>query len=252
MQTHPWALATALTIPLFLAACGDDAQESAETTEEQAAQAQEDTQTSEDASAEAQTEAEDTAAWDVPTVQSDGVAVCLDLVTEQLGTDIRVHEIASFFAAGPDLEDSISLDEPPAKGELTSCDIQFQDPDDENALLQQSLDMETGEFAGPQPMEIRYSGDAAEFDLDDYVMDLSEVDASGIDDLVAQEEPAVDEVLSDFAWDGFWLSPPGPGSEVHELRLDVMGLLESNGLEVSGSLYLTPQGEVTLNNLTNF
>ena len=101
-------------------------------------------------------------------------------------------------------------------------------------------------------MEIRYAGDAAEFDLDDYVMDLSEVDTSGIDDLISQEEPAVDEVLSDFAWDRLWLSSPGPGSDVHELRLDVTGLLESNGLEVTGSLFLTPQGEVTLNNLTNF
>lgn len=253
MQTRAAVLVAALSLPFALVACGDptadrdiDAEISAMESERAAEEA---AAASAEAAASASAEA---TAWPVPTFQDAGPGVCVDLITDQLGTDLQVHEITSFFSGGPDLEDPPISGEVPAKGELTTCSISYQDPDDEIVLLQRDLDLETGEFEAPVQLEIQYSGDASEFDLDDYVMDLGELDVSGLPDIVAAEEPALEEVFSDFAWDAVRLMAPGPGSEVHELRLDVAGLIASNGLEENGAMYLTPQGEVTLNNLTNF
>lgn len=251
---HRSALIVALLISPTLVACGDSSLDRDLDQEVADLEAQRDAaDAAATSAAAAESAAAEAAAWPIPTMDEAGPTVCFDLVNEQIGTDLRVHEITSFFALGPDLEDpDLASGEAPPQGELDSCSIVYQDPDDELALLQRDLDLETGEFAEPVPLDLDVWGDPAEFDLDDYVMDLEQVDVSGLGDLLNGEEAAFDGVFSDYAWDRVWLSPPGGTSAEHEVRVDVTGLLETNGVEASGSLFLTPQGEVTLNNLTNF
>ena len=178
---------------------------------------------------------------------ADGPDVCFRLISEQLGKDLKVSEITSFFSAGSDID---SMARKPA-GEMTTCNVKYHSPDDARKLVSQDLNLGTGKFDPPKPLEITVMGNAADFRLDDYLIPLSQVNAAGLTSVMTSQKPALDKVYSQYAWDGVRLTAPGPFSDQHTLRLDVEGRLAANDIKENGYASVSVNGkDITTNNLT--
>lgn len=224
------ALSLAISLPLTLPACGDS-EESADVTAPDAVAAS-------DAAAEPEEAAE------VPTLAEDGPGVCFDRVTEHLGADAKVNEVYTSFSVGKEIDpDLINPEDTAPAGDLEQCNAQYQDPDDPNKLLQITMDVETGTFGDPAPMEISVmGGDASSFKLDDYVIALSEIDTAPLAKLMDQQQSKLDGAFSRHAWSNVRLSAPDTFSNVHLLRLDVSGRLRSNDIKESGYMEVSTSG----------
>ncbi len=177
---------------------------------------------------------------------ADGPDVCFRAISEQLGKDLKVSEITSFFSPGSDIDSNAKS---PA-GEMTTCTVKYQSPDDPRKLISQDLDIDTGKFDAPRPLEITVTGNAADFKLDDYLIPLSQVNAAALTTIMASEKPALEGVYSKYAWDGVRLSPPGPFSDKHTLRVDVDGRLAANDIKENGYASISVDGKnITTNHL---
>lgn len=180
-------------------------------------------------------------------ILSDGPGVCFDAITEHLGADTKVSEITSFFSTGSEIDSS----ETKPQGEMTICTVEYQSPDDPRKLVRTRLDIESGEFTPPQPIEITVMGNAAEFDLEDYLIPLSQIDASGLSSVMEAQKSRLSDVYSTYAWSGVRLSAPDAFSDTHTLRLDVEGRLASNDIKESGYASVSTDGKtITADHLT--
>jgi len=178
---------------------------------------------------------------------SDGPGVCFDAITEHLGADTKVSEITSFFSTGPEIDSS----EAKPRGEMTTCTVDYQSPEDPRKLVSTRLNIEGGEFTLPQPVEITVMGNAAEFNLEDYLIPLSQIDASGLTSVMEAQKSRLSDVYSSYAWSGVRLSAPDAFSDTHTLRLDVEGRLASNDIKESGYASVSTDGKtITADHLT--
>lgn len=178
---------------------------------------------------------------------SDGPDVCFDAITEHLGAETKVSEITSFFSTGPGIDGT----ETKPQGQMTICTVEYQSPDDPRKLVSTRLDIESGEFTPPQPIEITVMGNAAQFDLEDYLIPLSQIDASGLTSVMEAQKSRLGDVYSSYAWSGVRLSAPDAFSDTHTLRLDVEGRLASNDIKESGYASVSTDGKtITADHLT--
>ncbi|RZL28748.1 MAG: hypothetical protein EOP64_03475 [Sphingomonas sp.] len=162
---------------------------------------------------------------------SAGPDVCFRAIAKHLGPDAKVSEINSFFSSGKDIDSSD--DEP--QGQLTVCSVQYQDPADPRKLLGTSMNVRTGKFASPSPVDITVSGgDASEFKLADYIIPLAQVNAAGLAPFMEAQKAAMSKIYSRFTWSGVRLMSPGAFSNVHVLRLDIDGRLAINDIKKTG------------------
>jgi len=176
---------------------------------------------------------------------SQGPDVCFRAVAKHLGPDAKVSEINSFFSSGKDIDSSD--DEP--QGQLTVCSVQYQNPADPRKLLGTSLNVRTGEFAPPSPVDITVSGgDAAEFKLADYVTPLAQVNAAGLAPFMEAQRGPMGKIYSRFAWSGVRLMSPGVFSNVHVLRLDIDGRLATNDIKETGYAEFATDGKTLKSN----
>lgn len=228
-------LCLAGALALALSACGRDA---SETDTPPAGDAGNRAASAPAASAEAE-------AFAAPNL-ADGPDVCFKAIAAHLGADAKVSEITSFFASGAGIDAS---DTKP-KGQMTTCTVKYQNPEDPRKLLSTSMDLRTGTFGAPQPLEIRVSGNASEFNLEDYVIPLSRVDAAALTGIMDAQKAALDGVFSQYAFDGVRLETPDAFSDVHTLRLDIEGRLASNDIQESGYASVSIDGkQITSNHL---
>lgn len=183
---------------------------------------------------------------DAPTL-AQGPDVCFRAIAKHLGADTKVSEVTSFFSAGNEIDSS---DDKP-QGQLTTCSVQYQSPDDPRKLLGTRMDIATGQFAPPSPVEIRVTGgNAAEFKLDDHLIPLSKVSPAALTAIMDSQKAALSGVYSKYAWTGVRLESPGAFSNTHTLRLDVDGRLASNDIKESGYASITTDGQkITTNHL---
>jgi hypothetical protein len=162
---------------------------------------------------------------------SEGPDVCFRAIAKRLGPDAKVSEINSFFSSGKEIDSSD--DEP--QGQMTVCSVQYQDPADPRKLLGTSLNMRTGEFAAPSPVDISVTGGhASEFKLADYITPLAQVNAAALAPFMAAQEDSMRKIYSHHAWSGVRLMSPGAFSDVHVLRLDIDGRLATNDIKETG------------------
>ena len=226
LKFRPSLIALAATASLSLAACGGK-------TEDGAAKTDDTTTAAPTASKPA------TAAAAVPTL-SQGPDVCFKAIAKHLGADTKVSEITSFFASGSDVD---PRDTKPA-GELKTCTVQYQNPADPRKLLSTSLDLRTGNFSEPSPVEISVmGGNAAEFRLEDHLIPLSSINAAALTGVMDAQKERLSGVFSKYAWSGVRLSSPGPFSDKHTLRLDIEGRLAANDIKESGYASVTLDGQ---------
>ncbi|SIT35409.1 hypothetical protein BN2476_30044 [Paraburkholderia piptadeniae] len=105
---------------------------------------------------------------------SDGLDICFRKLKDKLGGNAKVSSIDSSFSEGKDIDSE--QDAP--RGALTTCLASYQDPSDARKLLRSRMNVHSGQFETPEPVEIDVTGDASKFNLNDYVIALNRIDAS--------------------------------------------------------------------------
>ncbi|RYF19738.1 MAG: hypothetical protein EOO77_09455 [Oxalobacteraceae bacterium] len=176
---------------------------------------------------------------------SEGPDVCFRAIAKHLGPGAMVSEINSFFSSGKEIDSSD--DEP--QGQLTVCSVQYQNPADPRKLLGTSMDVRTGKFSSPSPVDITVSGgDAATFKLADYVTPMAQVNAAGLAPFMEAQKGAMSKIYSRFAWSGVRLMAPGVFSNVHVLRLDIDGRLAANDIKETGYAEFATDGKTLKSN----
>lgn len=217
------AFYSVLPLSIVLAACGSD-----ETGEEGAATPSPVAVQSEDSS------------FVAPTLD-DGVTYCFDKISEKLGANAKVAEASVSYSPGKDIQ-NVSMK---PKGQMTTCSVQYQSPDDPRKLLSISMDMKTGNFDEPRPMEIQVMGDAADFNLEDHLIPLANVNFAGLPELMKAQEPELAKTYSSYAWTGVTLDTPviyRTPKPVHTLDVRLSGRLASNDVTDSGTMKVATDG----------
>lgn len=175
---------------------------------------------------------------------AEGPDVCFRAIAKHLGADVKVSEVISFFSSGSEID---SNDDEP-KGQMTTCTVQYQNPDDPRKLLSTTMNMKTGEFDEPRPLEITVMGNAADFRLEDHLIPLSKVNAASLSAVMEAQKADLERVYSQYAWSGVRLESPGMGSPVHLLRLDTEGRLAANDVKKSGYASISLDGSKVVRN----
>lgn len=178
----------------------------------------------------------DTAASASQLTLAQGPDVCFRAVVKQLTADAKVVQFVSRFSAGTEIE---STDTAP-QGQLTECMVTYQDPADRRKLLRIEMDPATGSFGAPMPVEIKVSGDASGFKLDDQVISLTKLNVAGLAKAMETQKPRLDKTMSRYAWTVVQLYGDGTrdfGPDGYVLRLDVVGRVAGNDVQKRG--YMT-------------
>jgi hypothetical protein len=174
-------------------------------------------------------EAPKVAAAAIPNL-SNGPDVCFRAIAKHIGADTKVSEITSFFSAGS----AVDSDDEEPQGQMTTCTVQYQSPEDPRKLVGTRLDIETGEFAPPSPVEITVMGNAATFNLEDHIVPLSQLNAAGLTAIMEAEKAKLSSVYGTYAWTGVRLEGPSAFNNNPTLRLDVTGRIAANDIKESG------------------
>lgn len=176
-----------------------------------------------------------------------GPDLCFRAAAKQLGADTKVSEVISFFSAGSEIDGNAREPE----GKLTICTVEYQDPKDPRKLLSTQMDVSSGTFGDPIPVDISVTGgDAATFKLEDYLIPLSKVNAAALKSVMDAQKAKLGGVYSRYAWSGVRLSSPGAFSSTHTLRLDLTGRLAANDIKQEGYASVTTDGKtIKTNNL---
>lgn len=177
---------------------------------------------------------------------ADGPDACFRSVAKQLGGNAKVAELTSFFSPGKDIDPSASA---PA-GDMTTCTVQYQNPQDPRKLLEASMDTKDGTFSAPEQVEIKVmGGDASKFNLEDHLIALSQVNAAGLKTVMDGLKASMDQVYSKHAWSGVRLEAPDAFAPKHTLRLDLDGRLASNDIKEGGYASISTDGKTVIRNL---
>ena len=176
----------------------------------------------------------------IETMAHEGPAACFNSVAQHLGADVKVHEILSFFSPGSDIRSHASK---PA-GEMTLCIVEYQNPDNPRRLLRMNLNLGTGEFRPPEPVEVRaMRGNPADFKLDDVLIPLSRLHPEALTALMEAQKARLSRAYSQYAWSGIRLEAPDVFRPTHTLRIDLDGRLAGNELQKSGYASVTVDGK---------
>ena len=115
-----------------------------------------------------------------------GPDVCFRAIAKHLGVSTKVSEIVSFFSTGAEIDSSASKPE----GTLTLCTVEYQNPEDPRKLLSTSMDVESGVFSSPKLVEITVmDDDASAFNLEDFLIPLSEAKVAELKALMETQKP---------------------------------------------------------------
>jgi len=183
------------------------------------------------------------------TLADNGPAVCFEAVAAKLGADTKVSSITTGFAVGDNLEKYTVVST--ERGILKSCTVKYQDPENANKLVQVDMDVATGEFGDPQPLEISVIGNAADFKLENILIPVSSINSAAIAAKVDAQKARLDEAFSEHALQRVSLSSPGPGSAVHGIDVSFAGRLKSNDILETAGFGLNVDGSDDYNNIGN-
>lgn len=176
---------------------------------------------------------------------ADGPDVCFRAAAKELGDTAKVSELTSFFSLGKDIDPMASA----PSGEMTSCIVQYQSPQDPRKLQEVSMDVTTGSFGPPRPVEITVmGGDASEFRLEDHLIALSHVNAAGLKAIMDGQKASMDQVYGKYGWSGVRLQSPDAFDSKHTLRLDLDGRLASNDIKKGGYASISTDGKTIRRN----
>ncbi|WP_298469153.1 hypothetical protein [uncultured Erythrobacter sp.] len=176
---------------------------------------------------------------------ADGHDVCFQAAREKLDPETKVSDITTMFSAGTDVDASETLE----AGAVEVCNIYYQDPEDPRKLVGLSYNGYTKMFSGPDPVEVSVSGDPEDFDLENYLIPLSEVDAAPIAKFFEDNAAQLDEKYSAHAWTQVSFESDG---SAFQYRVGYEGRLKSNDVQDDGYAILAADGTTVVdNNLFN-
>ena len=173
---------------------------------------------------------------------ADGTDVCFDAVEERLGSDVKIAELTTDISLGSEIE---ARDTEPA-GTVTNCTVQYQDPSDPRKLLALSMAATPGQFGEPMPVEISVTGDAASFNLEDMLIPLGEVNASGLNQTLSSLEPKVAERFEPYGWEYIRFTAPDAFNDRHVFRVGVKGRLKTNDVQDDGQIVIAADGSTII------
>ena len=177
---------------------------------------------------------------------ANGSDVCFREFAKQVGGNAKVSELTSFFSVGKDIDPSASA----SRGEMTTCTVQYQSPDDPRKLVEVSMDAKAGTFSAPRPVEITVmGGDASKFNLEDHLIAMSQVNAAGLQAVMDGQKASMDKIFSKHAWSGVRLEAPDAFDIKHTLRIDIDGRLASNDIKEGGYASISTDGKTIVRNL---
>lgn len=178
---------------------------------------------------------------------ADGADHCFDLLANTLGADTKIAKVTVAYSAGKDI-DGLAMK---PKGEMVSCEADYQNPEDPRKLLGVSMDMTTGEFREPRPIDIQVAGNAADFVLEDHLIALSDINYAGLPTLMAAQDEDLAKAYSDYAWGGITLQTPmvyrTPKPE-HTFDLLLTGRLASNDVKNTAIMKVKPDARTIVSN----
>lgn len=166
---------------------------------------------------------------------ADGPGVCFDQVAELLDADVMIFSISSSFYVPPDVAGT--TDDPiegMSQGDLVGCSVHYQDPDKKDRLLRQVMDVQSGEFSKPTEKKVQQVG-GGDSGLEDHLVRLSDIDTSGLGNVMDDEDKRADKLYSTYGWGTVMLVEPGKSSPEHQFSLDLKGVL-TNGSASWGSV----------------
>ena len=164
---------------------------------------------------------------------ADGPDVCFRAIVRHLGAQTKVYEMTAFFSPGPEFSHHGARPE----GQLTTCTVQYQDPDNPRRLLDTHMNLQTGTFSAPEPARImvaRHTHRVADFRLEDVLIPLSSMHPEALTSVMQAQASRLGAVYSRYVWSGVRLSAPDVFRPTHTLRLDLDGRLAANDIETSG------------------
>lgn len=179
------------------------------------------------------------------TARDDGPDICFQKAREKIGEDAKVASVSSWFSTGREIDGSASS----PRGHMITCIVEYQDPDNPNAMLEMTWDGRTGAFRSPQRMEIMpIGGDPEDFRLDEFVVPLKNVNTSGLMPFLMDQKDDLASAYSDFELAQVRLEPPDFDQESHTLSVTVAGRLATNDIKDSGMARLALDGQTVLSN----
>jgi len=145
------------------------------------------------------------------------------MVAEKLGPNAKVSSVTGYFSPGKDidLEGNIAddPDKPAPQGALMQCTVDYQNPQDAHKLLRMQMNVRTGEFGTPVPLEFQVS-DPAHFNLEDYLITLDKVGFAGVKQFMDSQAAIISKKFSKFAWDHITLDEPNTFSSKHTILVN--------------------------------
>jgi hypothetical protein len=173
-----------------------------------------------------------------------GPDACFKAVAAEIGSDAKVSEVTARFSPGPEVDSSAS--EP--AGTVTICSVYYQNPEDPRKLLSIAYAPALGGFTDPAEVEISTSGDAADFNLEDHLMPLSDVKAAALSQVFEANAGELAEKFSAYAWTGVDLVDPGSFNGDFALRVTYEGRLKSNDVKDDGYAMIAIDGKTVTEN----
>ncbi|WOE74546.1 hypothetical protein [Alterisphingorhabdus coralli] len=163
---------------------------------------------------------------------------CFRAVTEHLGADTKVLSVSSLFSAGSELSYS---DDP--KGQMTNCTVDYQDPDNADALLRVGLKIASGEFTSPKTVDLTVIGIDPDFNLDEHLIALGDIDSSGLAAIIKEQEPILSKTYETYGWSAVSLEAPDNNHDAYRIDLRVRGLKTDDPAPKSGAVSVSVDGK---------
>lgn len=172
---------------------------------------------------------------------ADGFDVCFQAAKDKLDADTKVSDITTLFSPGTEVDPSESLE----GGAVEICNIYYQDPEDPRKLVGISYNGYTKMFTGPDPVEVTVSGDPEDFNLENYLIPLSEVDPAPLGKFLEDNAEQLNEKFSTYAWTNISFESDGNS---FEYRVGYEGRLKSNDVQDDGYALLAADGTTVKSN----
>ena len=179
---------------------------------------------------------------------ADGPKGCLDAYKEKIGSDFKLLKFNTFYVLPESIDSSIVKSYKDANpGDMKTCDITIQDPADEKKAVAYRMDTKTGEIQGPNPVELRVSGDAESFRLSDHVYPVASIEYAAINQNIDSLKPKIEEKYSGYQVSGIRMDGNLSTGEP-QILVHIDGKLKANDIAKNILVTLSPDGKKILSN----
>lgn len=183
---------------------------------------------------------------------NDGIFWCFDKARAKLGDAMKFQEIVSYYEKPDTLNKGPTVRignraEVPA-GSLTTCHVDYQDPQNKLKMLRLDMNVHSGEWNAPEALEINVIGNADSFKLEDHLVPASIFKPEALQKQFDALKPRLEARFSVYQNDAVRFEAQGPQKAV--MNVNFYGRLKTNDLISNVSVGVPADGaSVDLRNL---